>query len=380
MANVTVFRQIYNVLGFFVSPSPSTGFMFSSGTSGQNLLSTVPRVQSVGINITVPRENVNQYGQLNRLDYLMVNAATATATVDYYPIDGFAESLFGFAASGQQSFVSGLIDGTQADKNYFLGIAPEGTDLIGYSETTNQNNVNVVGLGNGYVSNYTLSMAVGQIPRASVTIEANNVNFYTGSSGNATPAINYNTALPVVGPTFSLPTMIAYTGINTVAALRPGDIRLSLLRSDALGDYLSGIGQAWVQSMNLSVPIALENIQELGNPYPVSRKIRFPVDCTLAIDAHVGDVATGSLANLLCNDQFYNLSFSLNMPNCSNTGSSAITVYFNQAKLVSRDYAGSIGQNSTVRLNFQNQVQGISPNYLNYGIVYSGSYGSGPDS
>lgn len=372
MANITVYRQIYNVLGLFVSPTPSTGFMFSSGTSGSNLLQTLPRVQSVAINYTIPRENVNEYGILNRLDYLIVGPPSATATIDYFPIDGFAENLLGFTASGQQSFVSGLIDGTQADKNYFLGVASPGNDLVG---NTNINGIDVVGLGNGYVSNYTLNLAVGQIPRSSVTIEATNVAFYTGASGNASPAINLNTALPVVGPTFSLPTMIAYTGTNVVAALRPGDIVLSFPRNDGIGDYLSGVGQLWAQSVSLSVPIALDNITQLGNPYPVSRQIRFPVDCTLTIEALQGDINTGSIASLFCNDNPVNLAFSLNLPNCSRTGAPAITVNFNQAKLVSRDYTSSIGQNSTVRLTFQNQLQGISPGYLSAGIVFSGSYG-----
>lgn len=375
MANVTVYRQIYNVLGLAVSPTPSTGFMFSSGTSGVNLLTFLPRVQSVAVNLSVPRENVNQYGMLNRLDYLIVSPPSVTATIDYLSVDGFAENLLGFAASGQQAFVSGLIDGTQGDKNYFLGVSPEGTDLIGDSSPSA---VNVVGLGNGYVSNYSLNLAVGAIPRVSVSVEASNLQFYTGASGNASPAINFNTALPVVGPTFSLPTMPAYTGAGIVSALRPGDIVLSFPRADngIGGDYLSGVGAIWPQSVALSVPIALDNITELGNPYPVARKIRFPVDCTLSVEALIGDVLTGSVANLFCSDNPFNLAFSLNLPNCSRTGAPAITVNFNQAKLISRDYSSSIGQNSTVRLTFQNQLQGISPNYLNYGIVFSGIYGA----
>jgi hypothetical protein len=66
----------------------------------------------------------------------------------------------------------------------------------------------------------------------------------------------------------------------------------------------------------------------------------------------------------------------MNNPNCSRTGAPAITVNFNQAKLVSRDYSASIGQNSTVRLTFQNQIGGLSSNYLQQGIVFSGSWGA----
>jgi hypothetical protein len=377
MANVEVYRQIYNVLGMFVSPSPSTGYMFSSGTSalpysGVNLLQTLPRVQSCAINYTVPRENVNQYGQLARLDYLIVSPVTVSMTLDYLPLDGYAEALMGFAASGQQTFISGMLDGTNADKNYFLGVAQEGTDLA-YDASTN--NINVVALGNGFVSNYSLNLAVNQIPRAAVTIEASNIQTFTGSTGNASPAINFFTALPVVGPAFSLPQLIAYTGANVLSALRPGDIQIQFPRQGSILDYMSGIGTMHVQSVALSVPIALDNILELGNPFPISRKPRFPIDCTLSIDALQGDINTGNISNLLCNDAPINLAFSLNNPNCSRTGAPAITVYFNQAKLVSRDYSSSIGQNSSVRLTFQNQIGGLSSSYLTQGIVFSGTYG-----
>lgn len=373
MSNVTVYRVIYNQTALFASPSPCTGFMLSSGTSGVSLLAQIPRVQSTTVNYTIPRENVNEFGLTPRIDYLMVTAPTASMTIDYLLVDGYAEAILGFAASGQQGFASGMIDGTQGDKNYFLGISPEGIDL---DYDASPNNINVVALGNGYISNYSMNLAVGQIPRASVTVEASNAQFYTGASGNVSPAINFNTALPVVGPTFSLPVGVAATGVNIPTALRPGDITMSFPRQSSLGDYMSGVGSIWVQSLALSVPLALDNILELGNPYPVARKIRFPVDCTLSVDASVGDVNTGSIASLFCNDQPYNLSYSLNLPNCGRTGASAITVWFNQAKLVSRDASYSIGQNATVRLTFSNQLGGISPQYLGQGVVFSGSYSS----
>ncbi len=381
MANVEVYRQQYNVLGLAVSPSPATGYMFSAGaaqpTSGTNLLQFIPRVQSVSIATAVPRTDVNQDGQLDRLDALMVSAPTTTLSFDYLLLDGFAESLLGFAASGQQSFVSGLIDGTQSEKNYFLGVAPEGVDLIG-SSPASANNLNVVAIGNGVVSNYSMNLAVGQIPRASVTVEGTNQQFYNGSTGLQSPAIDPNTQLQVVGPLFTLPTMSGYTGALVNAALRPGDIVLNLPRTGGFGDYTSGIGQMHVQSLSLSVPIALDPILQLGNPYPIAKRIRFPVDCTISMDALQGDIAAANLANLFCSDGFVNLSFQLKNPSCARNGAAAITVNFNQAKFTSRDFSSSIGQNSTVRYTWTNQLQGISSSYLTRGIVWSGVYGQYP--
>lgn len=380
MPNVVTYRQTYNVLGAFVSPSPATGYMFSLGTaanptSGTNLLKTIPRVQSASVSLSVPKEDVNQYGMLDRLDALIVSPPEVTMNLDYLPLDGYVENLLGFAASGQQSFISGFLDGTQSEKNYFLGVAPEGVDLINASSITSANNINVIGIGNGVITNYGLNLSVGQIPRASVSIAANNQQTYIGSTGKQSPAIDPNTALQVSGPLFTLPTMQAYTGTNVQAALRPGDIVLNLPRTGSMGDYTSGIGQIWVQSVSLNVPIAIDPIQQLGNPFPVARKIRFPVNSTLSIDALAGDVAEGNLVNLMCSDAPVDLSFSLRNPACNRQGSNALTVWFNQAEFVGREYQGGIGQNSTVRLTYVNQLQGLSSSYLNRGIVMSGSYG-----
>lgn len=377
MANIVVPRQQYNVLGLAISPSPATGFMFTLGTaanptSGLNMLRYIPRVQSAAIDLNVNAVDVNQYGQTPRLDNVILTAPDVQLSFDYLIVDGFAEALMGFAASGQQGLVSGFIDGTQSEKNYFLGVAPPGVDLIG--STTSSGNINVVAVGNGVVSNYSLTLAVGQIPRASVTVQGNNMQTYVGSTGLQSPAINPNTALQVVGPLFTLPAMPAYTGAGIATALRPGDIVLTLPRSGGFGDYTAGVGQLWVQGLSMSVPINLDPIMQLGNPFPISRPIQFPVNCTLTLDALEGDIAEDNSADFLCSYDPVNLQFQLKEPDCARNGPNGMTVWFNQAKLVNRSYNSSIGQNSTVRLTYSNQLGGISANYLTQGIVMSGSY------
>jgi hypothetical protein len=377
MANVDVFRQIYSVLGVAVGPSPATGWMYDAATAGNpyagnNQLKYIPRVQSASTSLSINREDVSQYGQLARVDQIITSPADITLNMDYLLLDGYAEHLMGFAASGQQTFVSGIIDGTQADKNYFIGVAPEGVDLIGAAQGAN---VNVIGIGNGTVSSYSQSIAIGQIPRASVTINGTNLQTYVGSTGKQSPAIDPNTALQVVSPRFSLPTMPAYTGTAVTSALRPGDIILHFPRSGSFGDYTSGAGKINVQSINLSVPIALDNIVQMGNPYPVAKKIRFPVNCTLTVDALAADLAEDNTANLFCTDRLIDLNYQMRNPSCTRDGNVGLQVFFNGAKLVNRDWSSSIGQNSTVRLTYSNQLQGISSSYKTNGVVVSGVYG-----
>lgn len=379
MANVNVVRQIYNVLGLAVGPSPATGYMFVSGVaanpySGANQLQFIPRVQSAAITLGIPSEDVNEFGILNRLDNIIVAPPDVGLTFDYYLLDGYAEYLMGFAASGQQTFVSGLIDGTQQEKNYFLGVAPEGVDLVGATTITSPNNINVVGIGNGVISNYALNLAVGQIPRVSVTVAGSNLQSYVGSTGKQSPAIDPNTALQVVGPRFTLPTMPVYTGVGTPAALRPGDVVLNFPRSGGFGVYTSGVGSIHVQGVSLSVPINIDPVFQLGNPFPIAKPIRFPVNCTLSVDATMADVAENNLSNLFCSYDAIDLQFQCKDPACNRNGPNGVTIWFNQAKLVNQDYNAAIGQNSTVRMTFTNQLQGIGPSYLTQGVVFSGSY------
>ncbi len=379
MANIEVYAQRYNCLGVAVSPSPATGYMYSLATaalpySGTNSLSFIPRVQSASVSLSVAAEDVNQVGQTDRIDNIVVSAPDVTLNFDYLLLDGYAENLLGFAASGQQAFCSGLLDGTQSEKNYFIGVAPPGTDLI--RSTIAPANINVVAVGNGIISNYAINLAVGQIPRASVTVQGNNLQTYVGSTGKQSPAIDPNTALQVVGPMFSLPTMTGYTGAAISAALRPGDIVLSLPRTGSFSDYTSGVGQIHIQSLSMSVPINLDPIMQLGNPFPITRIVRLPVNCTLSMDALAADISEDNSADLLCSYDPVNLQFQLKNPSCTRLGSNGITYWFNQAKLTNRDYSAAIGQNSTVRLTYTTQLQGIGSNYLNRGIVASGSFGN----
>ena len=379
MPNVNVFRQIFNVLGLAVSPSPASGFMFSLGSGenpygGVNTLKYIPRVQSANISLSIPSEDVNQFGQAERVDNIITAPPDVSLSFDYLLLDGYAESLLGFAASGQQSFISGLLDGTQSEKNYFLGVAPEGVDLIG--ATVAGTNINVVGIGNGVVSDYSINLAVGQIPRASVTVQGTSMQTYVGSTGKASPAIDTSTALAVVGPCFTLPAMTAYTGLSLPAALRPGDIVMSFPRTGSFGDYTSGVGQIWVQGVSMSVPVAIDPIQQLGNPYPVAKRVRLPVNCSLSVDALAADISEDSTSSLLCSYDAVNLQFQIKNPDCERDGTNALTFWFNQAKLTNRDYSASIGQNSTVRLTYTNQLAGITSNFWGRGVVVSGSYGS----
>ena len=124
-----VISQLYNVGAVFASSTPATGVQ---------TLTQVPRVQSVGVSFNIPRSDINQMGQMNRIDNLMNAAPSVNLNMDYIAIDGKAESVLGFSTKDlNTSFVSGFLDKTTDEKNYYLLIGKEGYDAIGSTDSTN---------------------------------------------------------------------------------------------------------------------------------------------------------------------------------------------------------------------------------------------------
>ena len=112
----------------------------------------------------------------------------------------------------------------------------QGHDAVNNTDADNMKNV--IALGNGYISNYSVEASVGSMPTANVTVDGLNLKSYVGTTGLASPAINTNYGIPVDGIEFSIPPAIS--GVLNDSApnldnetegwscLRPGDITMSL--------------------------------------------------------------------------------------------------------------------------------------------------------
>jgi len=364
-------RVIFQNPNLFVGPaalsgSTATGALYTSGNSGNNLIAQISRVQNATLNVSLNRQDVNQFGQLNRIDALMINPPTISLDFSYYSTNGYNEYLLGMNAKGG-SLLSGIQTKVSDSKNYFLAVSPQGIDDIGYAGTDRD----VYAIGNGFISNYTFNAAVGQLPTASVTVDALNIESYTTSSGNQTPAVNTETSQRITDWTFQLPVGNSITGNGIVSALRPGDISLSFPSAAGFLSSLSGDNRAHIQSVSLSVPISREVLNELGSFYGYSREIQFPVNASMSIRGLATNALPTGFSSLLCNDQFFDLALTVRQPSCGGTGNAAVVYKFNQAKVTNWSNGYSIGGNSTLDLTLTSQLAGA--NSLN-GITLSGSY------
>lgn len=370
-------RLIFANVSAYVAPgagsgSSATGWHSQSGTTpsnqGNSLVAELANVTSATLNVGINRQDLNVFGVLNRVGQLIMAPANITLDLGWNVTDGYNESMVGFNARGG-SLLSGILTKLSDSKNYFLSISQQGVDDDG---VVNPLNRDALAVGNGFISNYSFNAAVGQVATASLSVDGMNVVGYSGVSGQAIPAVDPATSTRISTWNFWLPTARTITGANNVFALKPGDITLQFPTNAGFLVPLSGANQVNIQSVSLSVPIGREVLNRLGSNFGYSREIQFPVNCSLQIRALATEVNPTSFDVLVCDDTDYDLTMRLRQPSCNGTGSEAVVLGFNNAKVSSFSEGITVGGDATIDLNLSAQIAG--PMSLD-GITFSG-YGA----
>ena len=409
-------RVIYQSDALFVSKGVD-----STGASEHAQLR---RVQSANYSFNVARQDVNQFGQLSRLEAIILEAPTVSFDASYLLGDGFNEQALGFAnGSGlNKGFISGQIASTSGQNLYIL-TAPEGLDANFNSTSTGYS---TIGIGNAFLTDYTLDASIGSIPTVSVSFEGTNMNATAGVSGTISgiSGIGYSgisgvgidpTAGTVLANQSSLKQLIDYSvpavpggagpffsghgivfppasqgtgqlvngsevagGNAVVSALRPGDISLSFANADgdAIVD-LAGDGAAHVQSVSISVPLGRTPIDRLGSRFSFARVVDFPITPTLSVSAIVSDTQSRALTDIINSDDFID-SIEILFKHSDGTAGIGGAVNKHQAaykltnlKLDSEAFSSSIGPNKTVDLSFSLSIGGPDDTVNN--VFFSGA-------
>jgi len=392
-------RVIYQSQALFIAPSSTgcqvSGFAKTSqpyGPSnaselfnGASLLKKLDRVQNCNFNFTINRQDINEFGKLARLDSIVMESPTVGLDFSYYATDGLNERLMGFnmyhtsdstntIATAQS--ISGLLGDLQGN-NYYILTVQEGEDVVGTSTSTTPAGSNtVVGIGNGFISEYSFDASVGAIPTASVTVEGFNIKA-DALTGNADGVVTgYSPAINITqSPAVKLNTVpTAYglsgaftTGVSQVTALRPGDIVLTLDNPDGMID-VAGANKAHIQSFQFTIPLSRTILQRLGNTFGFARVIDVPINMDVTISAIVSELKTMNLFDKLTTPTKTNFTVTLRNSNSEDK----ITYGISGAILSSENYSENLGDNQTVDLTFGLQVGGA--NDTQNGVFMSGSY------
>ena len=361
-------RTIYNALALYAGQVNATGMQTGLGDVLQ-----LSRVQSFDEDFTRNFTDVNQFGNLATIDRVEVEAPEVTANFSYYLTNGFNDHAIGLAVApifypsiDIISCISGLLSRQTDEKNYYLLIADEGSDSVGF----NSNNSGVLGIGNAYLNSYTVNAAVGDIATAEIEVEGLNMAVYTNntdSSGYLLPSINPAIGTKIENNYFALPPSVSASGIPS--ALLPGDIIMSIPTNSVLGFENTDLK---IQDFNLSFDLNRTPLQKIGNRFSFSREIDFPVTATLELTAEAGDLRSGNLVDLLCEETTQNFTIEMKEPGCGQNKSTALLFIFRGAKLTSQSFTSTIGDNASMTASYEVQLGGIQDKTK--GIFISGSY------
>ncbi len=347
-------RTIAQNLALFVGLSTATG------ENGSNL-AQIYGLQSLNYNWSNPKEDVLIYGQGAPITREAIGSPEVSLDFSYLLSNVDTQYFLGFSLdSAPTPFLSTILDGTKDQKNYFVFIAPDGSDTIGLSGASA--GIGVLGIGNGFINSYSIEGAVGSFPTASVTVQGLNIKTYTGGVSQPIPAVNPTTGLEITGYTFTIPTVIDYTTYNDPvdipAVIKPGDIVLNLASAGGIfHDYAS----ACVQSFNLSFDLNRSEQLCLGSKYAVSRDIQFPINVNFEVEILAKDIRTGSLANFFCQTGLHNANLSFKRSSCTGSAGEMVGIELKRLSFEGQSWNTSVGSDpQTVTTTWVGQIGGTS--------------------
>ena len=371
-------RVIYQSEALYVGPTP-----IAADHDRDNVLQ-LQRVQSANYSFNLERQDVNQFGELASIDRVILSAPTVSLDFSYLVANLHNESGLGFTTldAGNDDYIScisGILNKTSDEKNYFIKTVKEGADALSIdshpdSDTFDEGadghlTQSTIGIGNGFITSYTAEGSVGNFPTATVNVEALNMVINSGASGFAVPSVNPSDGTAITTYDVNLPTQVSTAAGDTTSVLRPGQVTVSIVDNgqafagtafDEMGVLVS---DAKIQSYNISFDLGRTPLEKLGSKFAFAREIDFPVTITASIEANVGELTTGNLAEMISTDQNYDLFVRLKDP--TNTDIN-VDYHIKKAKLDSEEFSSAIGDNKSVTLNFSAQVGGPSQNDIGF--------------
>ena len=358
-------RVIYQSDAVFSAPTGTTPLTAAAHS--------LRRVQSCNYNFSIQRQDINQFGELAAIDRLIIQEPTVSVDMSYYfEPTGFNERHLGLrtnAVTGVSSIADHMLDyiiasGADYDqKNIFILTSDAGIDA---NDTTamavTSNYDGIIGIGNAFLTSWSLEAAVGGIPTVTCALEGQNIVFTGGISTLVAP----NPSIVNGADPLSTVTLAAGAGsfdaTAEVAAIRPGDVTLFLGTTDTDDKPMVGLSEAdlKIQSASVSLTINREPIRKLGNTFAFAREITFPINCTMSVNAVVGDLANNrlfSLVNRACDDGTkYTAMLTLNGYKGSSCTANVAQIILKGAKLDSQNITSSIGPNKTVTFELSAQI------------------------
>ena len=354
-------RVIYQSQAVFSAPTGTTGISVASHS--------IRRVQSCNYNFSVARQDINQFGELAAIDRLILQEPTVSVDMSYYfEPTGFNERHLGLrtnAVTGTSTTSDHMLDAIISSgsgfnqKNIYVMVSDPG---IGANDPTRMDEAQtmdgIIGIGNAFLTSWSLEASVGAIPTVTCALEAQNIVFSTGDYNIGNPAVddgNDRTAVVVTLPDGAG----LFDSATEVSAVRPGDITLTLGTNNLDNSPMFGLDESdlKVQSASVAMTIGREPIRKLGKAFAFAREITFPINCTMSVQAIVGKTFANKLFTLMTTNgdatKFY---CELKLVGFQGANTHTSFIMLKGAKLDSQAFTSSIGPNQSVTIELSAQI------------------------
>jgi hypothetical protein len=248
-------RIIYNVQGLFVGPysgeqNPTTDYYLS----GYQILKRIEKVQNFNYGIDNNRINLEGFASKKNIFRGLASQPTVNFTFSYTP-DGFTNEnrlnfdTANFLSSIQAPMFSGLCqDNSIVDKkDFYLVINNNDNDLLGNYPLTdyfinptgvndvidpNSPNYSLLYFQNSYLTKYSFSVNLGEVPSVEQTYIADNIIFYISGSGVNYTTLNVQSGNQNIENTkLIIPKNINPSDLSGQNILLPGDASVTFYRN-----------------------------------------------------------------------------------------------------------------------------------------------------
>lgn len=359
-------RVIYQSEAVFAAPTGTTPLTAASHG--------IRRVQSCNYNFSIERQDINQFGELAAIDRLILQEPTVSVDMSYYfEPTGFNEDHLGLrtdGVTGTSASADHMLDyiissgDSYNQKNIFIltsdaGIDANDTGALAMGLGTSYDGI--IGIGNAFLTSWSLETAVGAIPTVTCALEGQNIVF---TGGITSPSVPNPSLVDGADPnlTVILPSGAGlYDSATQISAVRPGDVTLQLGSTTNDDAPVVGLSESdlKIQSATVAMTISREPIRKLGKLFAFAREITFPINCTMSVNAVVGDSASKKLfsqINGIGDSTKYTLLLTINGYLSGSTTANTARITLKGAKLDSQNITSSIGPNKTVDLEFSAQI------------------------
>lgn len=314
------------------------------------------RVQSAGHSFSFDRIDLNQVSSFRGVDIPVVSQADVQFTASYILTSGQNEQALGFYTGEDQSCLYDLYNAgpTGASRSIFIVSSDKEINReINLSQDLSD--TIVIGLGNAFLNSYSMQASVGDFPSADINFSCSNIKFDTNANTTATgtcPSVNFESGNFEGMPNYEISASSFGKNVLPVTAVRPGDITLDLDEIQFGQSLSSSLTTVAVQSISIDLPIPRNALNGFGSNYVYGRKMVFPTPAAISISINETDFKDGNLDDIFSTDKKYN--FTVNMKNQSKAFLYKYKI--ESARLLSQSYSNSIGDVSSVDLEFSCDV------------------------